>query len=176
MWWIMNKKFKILLTLLFLLWAPFFFVDAQASLIPTSLDSIVPSAIQGFGGKVLAPPVPCTCSGSLMISLFDNRTLKPIQVIFIPFLSRLNQNFNFAIPGNNVLGTYFTADFIGGLHRSALKNAPSVGPLTQAQSASNPATCQVGIPLISCKAVGSPVGIVTPQPFSGMGTSLIPSF
>lgn len=101
--------------------------------------------VRPFGGRLTTPPYPCTCSLSWLITVYDYAQNRPIQLMYTPFLSRLNSHYNFATPGNHVLGTYFPVT------TSCLYY---VGPF--------------------CSTYGSPEGTITSWPFSGFGTSLTP--
>jgi hypothetical protein len=99
---------------------------------------------QGFGGRITNLMV-CTGNGSLLVGLQDFRTNLPIQLHYIPLVSRLNQNYALFVPGNAVLGTYM----------------PSPQP------------CLIGF-CPFCKPYGKPIGVITSWPLSGVGTSLSP--
>lgn len=114
------------------------YVSAQTS--PT------PITPQGFGGTVIGA-IPCTANGTLLVGVKDFRTKLPIQVHYIPFVTRLNLNYNIFTSGNGILGQYM----------------PS------------PMPCLVGV-CPFCKPFGTPIGIITSLPFAGVGSSAGPAF
>jgi len=134
----------------------------------SSLDlSLTP--VSGFGGRIIVN-VPCTCSGTSLLTIADFRTLSEIQVVYVPFLSRLNQFYMLWTPANFVLGTYLGS---AGVTSAFTKYLSVNGQSAQDDPFGNPAICYEGI-FPFCTSTGSPVGIITPWPFSGAGTSLTP--
>jgi hypothetical protein len=94
-----------------------------------------------FGGNILWIQE-CTCSGGLLMYIFDLKTKLPTPIVYQFGISRLNQNFNIFTLGVETLGSYT----LGGV-------------------------CL----MVSLDCAGIPVtGTVTPRPFPGIGTSLVP--
>ncbi len=138
----MNKFFAIIL------------LCVSSLIVPIGVHAQIPTGIVTvpFGGTVLST-IPCLCSSSLLVTIEDFRTKLPIGVLYIPFVSRLNRNFNIFIPGNSALGQYYTS----------------------------PLQCRNGIiPFLPiepfCVNTGIANGIITSLPFAGTGSSLLPSF
>lgn len=162
----MNKLLNFVLALFLLGTFLQYSTVSAASL--SSLDlSLTP--ISGFGGRIIAN-VPCACSGTSLLTILDFRTLSEIQVVYIPFLSRLNQFYMLWTPSNFVLGTYLGSS---GVTSAFTKYLSVNGQTIQDDPFGNPSICYEGI-FPFCTSVGSPVGIITPWPFSGAGTSLTP--
>ncbi len=106
----------------------------------------VPIGPIGFGGRVIGA-IPCTASGTLMVGVQDFMTKLPIQVHYIPLITRLNMSYNIFTSGNAILGQYMPV----------------------------PKPCLIGVCPI-CKPIGAPIGIITSIPFAGVGSSALPAF
>lgn len=187
------NKFLIILLLVFTPLISF----GQTSVLE-SIKDLTELPIGNFGGRVLFV-TPCTCpvfpgfllyvldprlfSAGDLTKLKDIKDVKSLKsagldslvkkVKFIPFLSRLNLNYMFT-PGNQVLGTYFSPETISkGI--KLLTKLPGLSGLSTGDNADYFAGCYQ-YALITC--IPSPdsksEGVVTPYPFSGMGTSLAP--
>lgn len=110
--------------------------------VPLSASAQVP-----FGGYTIAIPILCTCSlPNIEFFVFDFVTKSMVPLVYIPGVSRLNSYYNFATPGNSVLGTYTPG-----------------------------AVCLITVTGADCEPFPIlPIGTVTSFPFSGMGTSASP--
>ncbi len=93
---------KFLFILLFVSVSFFTFVttkSASAAVSPTSL------LVRPFGGAVYGVR-PCICNAGFMVTIQDYTTMMPINLMVIPFVSRINLNYAF-LPGNGVLGSFY---------------------------------------------------------------------
>ncbi len=163
-----------------------------------SIKDLTELPIGNFGGRVLFV-TPCTCpvfpgfllyvldprlfSSGDLTKIKDVKDIKSLKnagldalvkkVKFIPFLSRLNMNYMFT-PGNQVLGTHFSPETISNGIK-ILAKLPGLSGLSAGNNMDYFTGCYQ-YALIAC--IPSPDaasdGVVTPYPFSGMGTSLTP--
>jgi hypothetical protein len=58
-----------------------------------------------YGGPITAS-ITCTCSGNILVYVFDYRTSTALPLIYQPGISRLYSNFRVSAVGQYHLGTY----------------------------------------------------------------------
>lgn len=96
------------------------------------------------GGEIVGIDY-CLCSSGLMLKILRAPLLVPTNVLYIPFISRLNANYNPFVVGNEVI----------------------------LQHTNVPVPCMKYS--VTCYADGMAVGTVTSFPFAGIGTVLYSS-
>lgn len=101
-------------------------VFAQTEAVTGTVQAVV---LPPFGGPILGV-VNCTCSGNLLITIFDFRTKLTIPVIFQPGISRLNSWFNITTPSIMTLGTYAYGGQCLIYSGTSCSSVPSVGTIT----------------------------------------------
>ena len=182
----MNK----LIIILFFLLSPFYIASAQ-----TGASLLGDALIDNFGGRVVLS-VPCTCTASYVIYVLDIRKIASIgnaanllkiksindlknlsstqlsvfkKIMVFPFTFSRTNLFYTPLPGNSVLGTYISIEALKSkLGKVGLKNI-GVGKDKYLSG------CYQGFAGICVPTPNITVdGVLTPRPFSGMGTSFIP--
>lgn len=109
------------------------------------------TVVRPVGGPIL-DVFPCTCDpNTFYLLVYDYTTMLPTPLVFIVGESRLNAYYNPWIPFNHILGTYF------------VNPAPLCYMLIEKK----------GVEYCKPKVT---VGVITPPPFSGIGTTGIPPF
>jgi hypothetical protein len=124
-----------------------FFTKNLTGSVKFDLSDLTSDTVIPFGGKSTSVIV-CGCTANFLVTLQDYSTNTPIQLIYQPFFTRVNREYQITTPGVYLLGSYYQG---------------------------TSAYCQVYVPPASCVQTGTPLGTITNYPHAGVGTSKAPS-